>query len=389
MCIPNALQQHILEITDDGKTVAAFFYATMQGETPNAKIHHRMEAAKQLSKLCLTSVCLEPRSDIVEWHAEEHVQKDENTPSPVNKKGWNRSEETGNPTHPVKSNVVTDFDIVNYQAARLIREETNDGYHIAHFLARVMRGTAGKGNPISPADRMAAAKELMNRGLGRFGDAPHHRITDCQENLIHSGISRYIRERTEHGLDAARFLLDVASGQAPSFSMHQRIVATRELVRRSWDTNYDAVTPEDIAAYHERQETIESTDYDIRLQEWREKERQDERAAQEARDMADEDEAQLESGIFAHLTNTEITRYEAMSANDRQEFIEQQRQRHTSRLSTAPQPTNRPESTPETGENREGINWNTLLQDISALSPTPALTRPEYPVKPQTHIRSP
>ena len=53
MCIQNTLQQHILDLTNDGKDVADFFYATMHGLNPNAKFHHQMEAAKHLSKLAL------------------------------------------------------------------------------------------------------------------------------------------------------------------------------------------------------------------------------------------------------------------------------------------------------------------------------------------------
>ena len=53
MCIQNALQQHILDITNDGKDIAEFFYAAMHGRNPNAKFHHQMEAAKHLSKLSL------------------------------------------------------------------------------------------------------------------------------------------------------------------------------------------------------------------------------------------------------------------------------------------------------------------------------------------------
>ena len=145
-----------------------------------------------------------------------------------------------------------------------------------------MHGTAGQGRPISEADRLAAAKELMNRGLGRFGDTHDRRISNTQDDsdIIHSGLARYIRERTDHGLEPARFLLDVASGRDEAFSMHQRVAATRELVRRGWDTNYDRIKSEDIAAYYERQEAREPTGYDNRLQEWREKER----AAREERE---------------------------------------------------------------------------------------------------------
>ena len=326
-----------------------------------------------------------------------------------------------NSTHPVHP--VTDLDIINYEVAALIREETNDGYFIADFLARVMRGAAGQGRPVSDADRMRAALELMNRGLGRFGDTRDRRISDSQDELIHSGLSRYIRERTDNGLHAARFLLDVASGQEQSFSMHQRVVATRELVRRSWDTNYDAVTPEDIAAYRERQDALEPTEYDVRLQELRESEL----AAQEAQaspceDRPPEDEPLPEPGLFAHLSFAEIDRYEAMSPEAQQEFVERQRQLRATRRSVpsvisalsslslrervrvredivTPEreethkpdtpddlnPPDQPETTDEPGEDHENTDRNTTIQEISTPSPTP------HPVSSEslTHIRSP
>ena len=390
MCIQNALQQHILDITDGGKDVADFFYATMQGATPNAKIHHQMDAAKQLRKLGLPT-----------------------TPSPSTVEGWDGGESSVRP-EPVEghtedeqptdnSELITESDIINYEVAALIREETNDGYFIADFLARVMRGTAGQGRPVSDADRMRAALELMNRGLGRFGDTRDRRISDSQDELIHSGLSRYIRERTDNGLHAARFLLDVASGQDQSFSMHQRVVATRELVRRSWDTNYDAVTPEDIAAYRERQEALEPTEYDVRLQELRESDL----AAQELREAqpvgatgrSPEDEPELEAGLFAHLSFAEIDRYEAMSPEEQQVFIERQRQLRASRRSAeAHQITPSPSSQlvipaeagiqedRDGGENHENTDRNNIIQEISAPSQAP---HPAHPVNSQTRIRSP
>ena len=192
-----------------------------------------------------------------------------------------------------------------------------------------MHGDAGQGRPISEADRIRAATELMNRGLGRFGDKPDRRISSTQEDqeLINSGLARYIRERTDGGLEPAYFLLEVASGRDEGFTMHQRVTAARELIRRGCDTNYDRVTPEDIAAYYERQEAREPTGYDNRLQEWREKERAAQEEQQKARENeAPEDEPQLEAGLFAHLSFEEIDRYEAMSAEEQAEFVEKQRQ---------------------------------------------------------------
>ena len=412
MCIQNALQQHILDITNDGKDIAEFFYAAMHGRNPNAKFHHQMEAAKHLSKLGLP---ITPSPLTGEgWACPEHSRRDGSeddihAPSPLTGEGRDGGEdrENANPTHPVHP--VTDLDIINYKVARLIREETNDGYFIADFLTRVMHGTAGQGRPISEANRLRAATELMNRGLGRFGDTRDRRISSSQDDndLIHSGLARYIREHTDHGLEPVRFLLDVASGQDGGFSMHQRVTATRELIRRGWDTNYDRITPDDIADYYERQDAREPTGYDNRLQEWREKER----ATQEAQDKQLEEGPQMEAGLFAHLSEAEIARYEAMSAEEQANFIEQQRQRRATRQSAAahqvtpspstggdhsdtPSPLTEegwacPEhSRRDGGENPENINWNTLLQD-DALSTNIPL--PSHPVKSetQTQIRSP
>ena len=407
MCIQNALQQHILDITNNGKDIAEFFYATMHGQNPNAKFHHQMDAAKHLSKLGLDTALPLPTAEDHDGSqdrtntpspstAEDHDGSEDriNTPSPLTGEGRDGGENhqnnnPTNPVHPVRPAPVTDLDIINYKVACLIREETNDGYFIADFLARVMHGTAGQGRPISEADRLAAAKELMNRGLGRFGDTHDRRISNSQHDsdIIHSGLARYIRERTDHGLEPARFLLDVASGRDEAFSMHQRVVATRELVRRGWDTNYDRITSEDIAAYYERQEAREPTGYDNRLQEWREKER----AAREEQEKQLEEAPQLEAGLFAHLSDAEIARYEVMSPEEQADFIEQQRQRRAARQSAAHQVTPSPSTEADHdgseddinapspvegegrdgGENHENISWNTIVQDINSPSPPP------------------
>jgi hypothetical protein len=400
MCIQNTLQQYILDITNDGKTVADFFFATMRG---NANIHHQLDAAKQLAKLCLTTGSIIIRPEPVKEHGRDNARG--NTHSLSTKESWNQAEncettnnkktQAKNPTYP--AHPVTDLDIINYEIASLIREETNDGFTIADFLARVMNCRDSRGNSASEADRMAAAKELMNRGFGKFGSSRNRRIPNSQEDqeLIQSGLARYIRERSEYGLDAARFLLDVASGQDESFSIHQRVVATRELMRRGWDTNYDAITPKDIVAYYERQDALEPTDYDIRLQEWREAER----AAQTKprQDKTREDEPQLEAGIFAHLTEAEIARYKAMNAREQQEFIERQRPSRAPRTDNAHIDSSQPKTQDqtqvktdaETNESSETIDLNTLLQEVNALSRIPHPTHPAHPVRSQTYIRSP
>ena len=164
MCIQNTLQQHILDITNDGKDIAEFFYATMHGLNPNAKFHHQMDAAKHLSKLALPSAP-SPSSQLV-IPAKAGIQKGdgpenhENTPSPSTGEGRDGGENCQNadttetqednpthPVHPVSSTPVTDLDVINHKVARLIREETNDGYLIADFLAALCAAPPDRADP--------------------------------------------------------------------------------------------------------------------------------------------------------------------------------------------------------------------------------------------------
>ena len=48
MCTKSKLQQHIRNLTGDGEVVARFLLDTVQGEHPDAKYHHKLEAAKLL-----------------------------------------------------------------------------------------------------------------------------------------------------------------------------------------------------------------------------------------------------------------------------------------------------------------------------------------------------
>ena len=66
-----------------------------------------------------------------------------------------------------------------------------------------------------------------------------------------------MREYSEHGTDAVRFLLDVMEDADPDepYTWHHRVSAAQELIRRGWDTNYDAITPELLQAYWQNQDS--------------------------------------------------------------------------------------------------------------------------------------
>ena len=50
MCNNTALQQNIRKHTDNGDLIARFLADTIRDEYPDAKYHHKLEAAKLLSR---------------------------------------------------------------------------------------------------------------------------------------------------------------------------------------------------------------------------------------------------------------------------------------------------------------------------------------------------
>ena len=60
-----------------------------------------------------------------------------------------------------------------------------------------------------------------------------------------------MREYSERGTDTVRFLLEVMSDPDPDleFTIHHRMSAAQELLRRGWDTNYDNIKPKHLQAY--------------------------------------------------------------------------------------------------------------------------------------------
>ena len=66
-----------------------------------------------------------------------------------------------------------------------------------------------------------------------------------------------MREYSERGTDTVRFLLEVMSDPDPDleFTIHHRMSAAHELLRRGWDTNYDNIKPKHLQAYWQDKES--------------------------------------------------------------------------------------------------------------------------------------
>ena len=265
MCKLTELQHNIHSITKDGYDIAAFLADTMRGETPGVKVCHRLEAAKHLIKYGFTDAQCDNNRPLLQDGSETCVQSPlspgerarvrgiENTPSPSTGEGWDGGD---NPTHPV--NPVTHLDILNYEIAHLTRHETAEGHTIVNFLVDIMTGRDRPFTPkkfrIKPADRMAAARELLRRGFGDLGS--RRRLSDTSDeanayDTLHTDLAKRMREYSERGADTIRFLLEVMSDSNPEeeFTIHHRLSAAQELLRRGWDTNYDNIKPKHLQDY--------------------------------------------------------------------------------------------------------------------------------------------
>ena len=256
MCIPNKLQQNIVSLTKDGHAIAQFLFNTMQGETPGVKVCHRMEATKHLIKYGFPDAECETTSDRLSRAGGNPEGQGErtNTPSPSIREGWDGGEDSPSSM----SAPVTHLDILNYQIAHLIRHETAEGHTLVEFLIHIMTGKDRPFTPrkfrIKPADRMAAARELLRRGFGDLGSRRRKSDATDEANTydsLHTDLARRMREYSERGTDTVRFLLEVMSDPDPEqeFTIHHRMSAAQELLRRGWDTNYEAIKPEHLQDY--------------------------------------------------------------------------------------------------------------------------------------------
>ena len=259
MCNLNALQQNIASITKDGYDIAIFLADTMRGETPGVKVCHRMEAAKHLIRYGFTDTDCQTTSDRLsravgdsEGQGETPVQ----SPLSPGERARVRGNEIVAP--------VTHLDILNYQIAHLIRHETSEGHTLVEFLIHIMTGRDRPFTPrkfrIKPADRMAAARELLRRGFGDLGSRRKQSDTTDEANAydsLHTDLARRMREYSERGTDTIRFLLELMSDPDPDkeFTVHHRMYAAQELLRRGWDTNYDNIKPEHLQAYWQDKES--------------------------------------------------------------------------------------------------------------------------------------
>ena len=306
MCKTTPLQHKIQKRTGNGDLIANFLADTIEGKYPDAKYHHKLEAAKLLARYgsigddsdrhsCGSRNPAGQDEEPGEGHSQfwgliptpeelataKHKEDQQSPLSPQSTRYSRESEKESplsprervrvrgeeNPSHPVHP--VSYADILNYDIAHLIRQETAEGHTIAEFLSHVM---TRRDKPFTPkklrikhTDRMAAAREILRRGHGHWGRKPKLKVyaDDVEDtndyDTLHTDLAKRMREYNEHGTDAIRFLLDVMNDTSldpeEGYTWHHKMSAAHEIIRRGWDTNYDKITPEMLQAYWQGQQS--------------------------------------------------------------------------------------------------------------------------------------
>ena len=124
----------------------------------------------------------------------------------------------------------------------IVRQETDGGRLIVRFLVGAMEGQL---QDAKPSHRLNAARQLVNLGFTGAQDfidrsAQHRRRNAPAPRgktpvAISGKLAQIVREETEDGRVAIRFLVDVMEGALEGFKPHHRLAAARELLRRGFD----------------------------------------------------------------------------------------------------------------------------------------------------------
>ena len=246
------IEQYTRQATNDGKIIVDFLVDNIQGSAPHVTVNHKFKSVEWLAKLggFIPETAVSPSKNENSAHSRLCDKKTDSKPP------------------------VTEKQILHFEIARLIKQETQDGKTAIDFLTRVVaKGERPKsGENFTVAARMRATRELLIRGFGS-SDGSARRILSGDTEELGSDLAKRIRSCSNDGAELVHLLVDAmenknpeaASKGAPNpypkferqrktkpaegFTASQRVWAACELLRRAYDIRTDHITPADIQAY--------------------------------------------------------------------------------------------------------------------------------------------
>ena len=252
-----SIEATIQRLTNNGEILAEFLVDIVQGNTQHATVSHRLKSVEWLAKLG------------------GFIPETTNIPSKTKNSAPARLCANKTDSKPP----VTEKQILHFEIARLIKQETQDGKTAIDFLARVVAKDERpkSGEHFTVAARMRATRELLIRGFGASAACTPRRILSGATEELGSDLAKRIRGCANDGAELVHLLVNAMENKNPEaaskgaqnpypkfdrqrktkpaegFTASQRVWAACELLRRAYDIRTDHITPADIQAYRNAQ----------------------------------------------------------------------------------------------------------------------------------------
>ncbi len=238
------IARRVNQRTNDCDELIDFMLDTVRGEYPDAKHHHRQNAARDLAIMGGSLPQDTPGSPA-------RVVREEDMPKP-------------------KAPKVTLKQIINKPIGAYIREKTDDCADLIDEYYNILfpRPVFESANPdelkyqkatrIRSHHKVAALREMMKRSIGSRNPYAYAQTSAMEEKMLNSKLGTGMRLAMDKGMGYARYMFEILENDKTDrygaiitdpFTQSHRLIALNELCRIGADIPWEHITPESIDAF--------------------------------------------------------------------------------------------------------------------------------------------
>ena len=238
------IARRVNQRTNDCDELIDFMLDTVRGEYPDAKHHHRQNAARDLAIMGGSLPQDTPGSPA-------RVVRQEDMPKP-------------------KAPKVTLKQIINKPIGAYIREKTDDCVDLIDEYYNILfpRPVFESANPdelkyqkatrIRSHHKVAALKEMMKRSIGSRNPYAYPQTSAAEEKMLNSKLGTGMRLAMDKGMGYARYMFEILENDKTDrwgaiitdpFTQTHRLWALNELCRMGADIPWEHITPEAIDTF--------------------------------------------------------------------------------------------------------------------------------------------
>ena len=238
------IARRVNQRTNDCDELIDFMLDTVRGEYPDAKHHHRQNAARDLAVMGGSLPQDTPGSPA-------RVVREEDIPKP-------------------KTPKVTLKQIINKPIGAYIREKTDDCVDLIDEYYNILfpRPVFESANPdekkyqkatrIRSHHKVAALREMMKRSIGSRNPYAYPQTSAMEEKMLNSKLGTGMRLAMDKGMGYARYMFEILENDKTDrygniitdpFTQTHRLIALNELCRIGADIPWEHITPESIDAF--------------------------------------------------------------------------------------------------------------------------------------------